>query len=82
MTKGVEELFLRSEGAGGRGWGKDARNWVVVWGEGVWGSQSGCTERVCVCRVHEEKAETKSWSPLVHLGCFYLVSGGELREVV
>ena len=41
-------------------------------GEGVWGSQSGCTERVCVCVQGscEEKAETKSRSPLVHLGCF------------
>lgn len=48
LTKGGEELLLRSEGAE-LGSGKDARNWVLVWGGclglSVW------VHRVCVCRV-------------------------------
>lgn len=40
-------------------------------GEGVWGSQSGCTERVCVCRVRVRKRLRPNlgalWSILVAL---------------
>lgn len=67
LTKGVERHKLRSEESGEVGWGKDARNWVVVWG-GCLGLSVWVHRRVCVCRVQcEKKAETKSWSPLVHL---------------
>lgn len=53
LTKGVEELFLRSEGSGGRLGERCTQLGCGV--GGVWGSQSGCTERVCVCRVHVRK---------------------------